>query len=475
MGGFFGSISKHGSCVTDLFYGTDYNSHLGTRRAGMATYTPGKGMTRSIHNIEGAYFRTKFESGLSKFEGAVSGIGVISDTDAQPIIVNSHLGRFAIATVARLDNMEELERMMLEKNHHFTELSSGKTNQTELIATLICEGRTLEEGVKIMFDHVKGSCSLLILTEECIYAVRDRLGRTPVIIGKKDGAYAVSSETNAFPNLGYDVDYYLGPDEIVKITADGYAQVKKPGEKMQVCSFFWVYFGFPCCDYEAINVDVVRNALGEALGRADAAAGEEPADFVCGIPDSGIGHAIGYAIGRGIPYKRGILKYTPTWPRSFMPANQASRNLVAKMKLLPNRQMLEGKRVVFLDDSIVRGTQLRGNVEMMYKYGAKEVHMRIACPPLVYGCRFLNFSATQSDLELITRSLIEKYEGRHDKNLAEYVDPTSEKHARMVDDIRKHFNLTSLKFNTVDNLIKAIGLPKERVCTHCFDGSSYFK
>ena len=475
MGGFFGSISKHGSCVTDLFYGTDYNSHLGTRRAGMATYTPGKGMTRSIHNIEGAYFRTKFESGLSKFEGAVSGIGVISDTDAQPIIVNSHLGRFAIATVARLDNMEELERMMLEKNHHFTELSSGKTNQTELIATLICEGRTLEEGVKIMFDHVKGSCSLLILTEECIYAVRDRLGRTPVIIGKKDGAYAVSSETNAFPNLGYDIDYYLGPDEIVKITADGYTQVKKPGEKMQVCSFFWVYFGFPCCDYEGINVDVVRNALGEALGRADAAAGEEPADFVCGIPDSGIGHAIGYAIGRGIPYKRGILKYTPTWPRSFMPANQASRNLVAKMKLLPNRQMLEGKRVVFLDDSIVRGTQLRGNVEMMYKYGAKEVHMRIACPPLVYGCRFLNFSATQSDLELITRSLIEKYEGRHDKNLAEYVDPTSEKHARMVDDIRKHFNLTSLKFNTVDNLIKAIGLPKERVCTHCFDGSSYFK
>ncbi|MBP5318513.1 MAG: amidophosphoribosyltransferase [Paludibacteraceae bacterium] len=470
MGGFFGTIANK-SCVADLFYGTDYNSHLGTKRAGMATFSKEKGMTRSIHNIEGAYFRSKFEAGLGKFEGATSGIGIISDTDAQPIIVNSHLGRFAIVTVARLDNMAELEQEMLAKNHHFTELSSGKTNQTELIATLICEGKTIEEGVQIMFDKIKGSCSLLLLTENGIYAVRDKLGRTPVIIGKKDGAYAVSSESNAFPNLDYEIDYYVGPGEIVLLNADGWKQIRKPGDKMQVCSFFWVYFGFPCCDYEGINVDIVRNALGEALGKADT---DTEADFVCGVPDSGVGHAIGYAIGRGIPYKRGILKYTPTWPRSFTPSQQVVRNLVAKMKLLPNKQMLEGKRVVFLDDSIVRGTQLRGNVDMVYKYGAKEVHMRIACPPLIYSCRYLNFSATQNDLELITRSLIEKYEGQHDKNLQDYVDPNSEKHKRMVDDIRKHFGLTTLKFNTVEALVKAIGLPKEKICTHCFDGSSYF-
>ncbi|MCQ2369596.1 MAG: amidophosphoribosyltransferase, partial [Paludibacteraceae bacterium] len=280
-------------------------------------------------------------------------------------------------------------------------------------------------------------------------------------------------EPNAFPNLDYNIDYFVGPGEIVKLTADGWTQLRKPGDKMQVCSFFWVYFGFPCCDYEGVNVDIVRNSLGEALGRRDAENGEKY-DFACGIPDSGIGHAIGYAIGSGIPYKRGILKYTPTWPRSFTPSKQEMRNLVAKMKLLPNRQMLTGKSVVFLDDSIVRGTQLKGNVKMMYEYGAKEVHMRIACPPLIYSCRYLNFSATQNDLELVTRYYIEKYEGRNDANLQEYVDPNSEKHARLVEDIRKRFNLTSLKFNTVDALIKAIGLPKDRVCTHCFDGSSYF-
>lgn len=472
MGGFFGTIAKQ-SCVADLFYGTDYNSHLGTRRAGMATYSAEKGMTRSIHNIEGAYFRSKFEDGLNKFEGATSGIGVISDTDAQPIIVNSHLGRFAIVTVARIDNMDEVEQQLLASNHHFTELSSGKTNQTELIATLICDGKTIEDGIQHLFDTIKGSCSLLILAEDGIYSVRDKLGRTPIIIGKKDGAFAVTSEPNAFPNLDFQIDYFQRPGEIIKISADGWKQLRPGGDKMQVCSFFWVYFGFPCCDYEGINVDVVRNALGEALGKADKAE-KADFDFVCGIPDSGIGHAIGYAIGSGIPYKRGILKYTPTWPRSFTPANQSMRNLVAKMKLLPNRQMLEGKKVVFLDDSIVRGTQLRGNVEMMYAYGAKEIHMRIACPPLIYSCRYLNFSATQNDLELVTRYYIQQYEGQHDKNLQEYVDPNSAKHARLVEDIRKRFNLTSLKFNTVDALVEAIGLPKEKICTHCFDGSSYF-
>lgn len=472
MGGFFGTISKS-DCVADLFYGTDYNSHLGTKRAGMATYSEQNGMTRSIHNIEGAYFRSKFEDGLSKFEGATSGIGVISDTDAQPIIVNSHLGRFAIVTVARVDNIAELEQQQLDKGIHFTELSSGKTNQTELIATLICEGKTIEEGIENMYNKVKGSCSLLLLTENGIIAVRDKLGRTPVVIGKKENAMAVTVEPNSFPNLGFQIEYFVGPGEIVKITSEGWTRLRKPNSKMQICSFFWVYFGFPCCDYEGINVDIVRNTLGQTLGQDDKENGEVY-DFVCGIPDSGIGHAIGYSIGAGIPYKRAILKYTPTWPRSFTPSKQSMRDLVAKMKLLPNHQMIDGKRVVFLDDSIVRGTQLKGNVQMMYNYGAKEVHMRIACPPLIYSCRYLNFSATQNDLELITRYYIQQYEGAHDKNLEEYVDPTSEKHARLVEDIRKRFNLTSLKFNTVENLVKAIGLPKECICTHCFDGTSYF-
>lgn len=470
MGGFFGAISKK-NCLSDVFYGTDYNSHLGTRRAGMATYSPEYGMKRTIHNIEGAYFRSKFEDGLPKFGEPTSGIGVISDTDAQPVIIQSHLGRMAIVTVARIDNFDEIEQYLLNNKHHFTEFSGGKTNQTEMIAILISEGKTLEDGVKHMFEKIKGSCSLLILHEDgTIYAVRDKLGRTPIILGKKEGAVAVSSESSAFHNLGYDLDYFVGPGEIVKLTADGWTQVCPAGDKMQICSFFWVYFGFPSCDYEGINVDTVRCAMGEELGKND----DTEADFVCGIPDSGIGHAIGYAIGRKIPYKRGILKYTPTWPRSFTPAHQSMRSLVAKMKLLPNRQMLEGQRVVFLDDSIVRGTQLKGNSQMMFNCGAKEIHMRIACPPMIYSCRYLNFSSTQNDLELITRSIIEQLEGSHDKNLHEYVDPASPKYQQMVEIMRQRFGMTSLKFNTVEDLIKAIGLPKEKVCTHCFDGSSYY-
>lgn len=468
MGGFFGSISKT-DCTTDLFYGTDYNSHLGTKRAGMATYSKTNGFRRSIHNIENTYFRTKFEASLPKLSGE-SGIGVISDTDAQPIAINSHLGRFALVTVARLDNLKELEEEMLQKNLHFAELSSGNTNQTELVAMLICEKKDFVSGIENVYNKVKGSCSLLILTENGIIVARDKLGRTPVTVAKKDGAYAVSSEPTAFHNLGYHIDKFVGPGEILQLTADGYTQLRKPNDKMQVCSFLWVYFGFPSSDYEGINVDKVRCALGQKVAQNDAI----EADFVCGIPDSGIGHAIGYAIEKGIPYKRGIVKYTPTWPRSFMPANQATRNLVAKMKLIPNRQMLEGQRVVFCDDSIVRGTQLRGNVAEMFECGAKEIHMRIACPPLIYSCRFLNFSASQKDTELITRSLIEKYEGRHDKNLDEYVDDTSEKHKKMVDEIRDRFGLTSLKFNTVQELVDAIGIPKEKLCTHCFDGSSTF-
>lgn len=468
MGGFFGTISKK-SCKADLFYGTDYNSHLGTKRAGMATYDEEKGFIRSIHNLESSYFRTKFESELGKFTGN-SGIGVISDTDPQPIIINSRLGRFAIVTVAKICNMEELERDLLENNMHFAEASSGRINQTELVALLILQGGTFVEGIENVYRSIKGSCSMLILTENGIIAARDRLGRTPIVIGKKDGAYAASSESTCFPNLDYEIDRYVGPGEILRITADGIEQLRKPEEEMQICSFLWVYYGFPTSCYEGRNVEVVRFACGQAMGRTD----DSDVDCACGIPDSGVGMALGYADGMKVPYHRAVSKYTPTWPRSFTPSDQSMRSLVAKMKLIPNRAMLEGKRLLFCDDSIVRGTQLRDNVKVLYEYGAKEVHIRIACPPLIYGCPFIGFTASKSDLELITRRIIKELEGDENKNLEKYATAGSQEYCRMVEVIRERFGLTSLKFNTVDNLVKAIGLPKCKICTHCFDGSSHF-
>lgn len=468
MGGFFGTISKK-SCKADLFYGTDYNSHLGTKRAGMATYDEEKGFIRSIHNLESSYFRTKFESELGKFTGN-SGIGVISDTDPQPIIINSRLGRFAIVTVAKICNMEELERDLLENNMHFAEASSGRINQTELVALLILQGATFVEGIENVYRRIKGSCSMLILTENGIIAARDRLGRTPIVIGKKDGAYAASSESTCFPNLDYEIDRYVGPGEILRITADGIEQLRKPEEEMQICSFLWVYYGFPTSCYEGRNVEVVRFACGQAMGRTD----DSDVDCACGIPDSGVGMALGYADGMKVPYHRAVSKYTPTWPRSFTPSDQSMRSLVAKMKLIPNRAMLEGKRLLFCDDSIVRGTQLRDNVKVLYEYGAKEVHIRIACPPLIYGCPFIGFTASKSDLELITRRIIKELEGDENKNLEKYATAGSQEYCRMVEVIRERFGLTSLKFNTVDNLVKAIGLPKCKICTHCFDGSSHF-
>lgn len=468
MGGFFGTISKK-SCKADLFYGTDYNSHLGTKRAGMATYDEEKGFIRSIHNLESSYFRTKFESELGKFTGN-SGIGVISDTDPQPIIINSRLGRFAIVTVAKICNMDELEKELLESNMHFAEATSGKINQTELVALLILQGTTFVEGIENVYRSIKGSCSMLILTEDGIIAARDRLGRTPIVIGKKDGAYAASSESTCFPNLDYEIDRYVGPGEILRITADGIEQLRKPEEEMQICSFLWVYYGFPTSCYEGMNVEAVRFACGQAMGRTD----DSDVDCACGIPDSGVGMALGYADGMKVPYHRAVSKYTPTWPRSFTPSDQSMRSLVAKMKLIPNRAMLEGKRLLFCDDSIVRGTQLRDNVKVLYEYGAKEVHIRIACPPLIYGCPFIGFTASKSDLELITRRIIKELEGDENKNLEKYATAGSAEYCRMVDVIRERFGLTSLKFNTVDNLVKAIGLPKCKICTHCFDGSSHF-
>ena len=468
MGGFFGTISKS-ECKTDLFYGTDYNSHLGTRRAGMATYAPERGFIRKIHSLESTYFRTKFESELPSFEGK-SGIGVISDTDPQPIIFNSHLGKFAIVTVAKIANIDELEKRMLDANHHFVEMSSGRVNQTELVALLITEGSSFVEGIENVYNSIKGSCSMLLLTENGIIAARDKLGRTPIVIGKKEGAYAASSESTSFPNLDYEIDRFLGPGEIVRLTADGVEQLRKPNEDMQVCSFLWVYYGFPTSTYEGVNVEHVRFESGLAMGKTD----KSDVDCACGIPDSGVGMALGYAEGKGVPYHRAISKYTPTWPRSFTPSDQSMRSLVAKMKLIPNRDMLEGKRLLFCDDSIVRGTQLRDNVKVLYDYGAKEVHMRIACPPLIYGCPFIGFTSSKSDMELITRRIIEKFEGDANKNLDKYATTDSPEYKRMVEEIRSRFGLTSLRFNTIETLIKAIGLPKCKVCTHCFDGSSHF-
>ncbi len=469
MGGIFGTISKK-SCVADLFYGTDYNSHLGTRRGGMAAFEREKGFVRSIHNLENAYFRSKFEPSLGKFDGCTAGIGAISDTDAQPLVMNSHLGSFAICTVAKIVNLDELSRKLLEKNMHFAEMSSGKTNSTELVALLLIQGKTFRDGIENVFRHIKGSCSMLILTDNGIICARDSWGRTPLVIGKKDGAYAVSSESTSFPNLDYEIEYNVGSGEIVKITADGMEQIRPANKKMQICSFLWVYYGFPTSTYEGRNVEEARFANGYSLAKVD----DVDIDCVSGIPDSGTGMAMGYAAGKCVPYQRCIAKYTPTWPRSFTPANQAMRSLVAKMKLIPNKAMLKGKRVLFCDDSIVRGTQLRDNVKVLFDAGLKECHMRIACPPLVYGCPFINFTSSKSDMELITRRIIESFEGDANKDLDKYATTDSPQYQRMVEAIRKQLGLTSLKFNTIEQLIEAIGLPKCQVCTHCFDGSSAY-
>lgn len=468
MGGFFGTALKR-DCVTDLYYGTDYNSHLGTKRGGMATYDPTKGFVRSIHSLENTYFRTKFESVLPRFKGNI-GIGVISDNDSQPIVVNSHLGKFAIVTVAKLQNIDELEKEMLDKHIHFAETSSGNTNPTELVATLINEGDDFAEGIRFAQDKIKGSCSMVLLTPDGLIAARDKLGRTPIVIGKKEDGYAVTSETTAFPNLDYEVVRDLGPGEIVKITSDGITVLKEPLPEMQICSFLWVYYGFPVSTYENRNVDEVRYTSGELMGKRD----DSDVDCVCGIPDSGVGMAFGYSNGKGVPYRRCVAKYTPTWPRSFTPSDQSMRDLVARMKLIPNRHMLKDKRVVFCDDSIVRGTQLKDNVKMLYDYGAKEVHIRIACPPLIYGCPFIGFTSSKSDMELMTRRIIAELEGDPNKNLEAYAKTGSPEYNALVQKMAEKFGLDSLKFSTIEELIKAIGLPKCRVCTHCFDGSSHF-
>lgn len=467
MSGVFGVISKE-DCVNDLFFGTDYHSHLGTKRGGLAVRNA-DGFKKEIHNIENAQFKSKFEDDIQKFHGN-SGIGVISDHEAQPLVIRSHLGTFAIVTVGVINNAAELvnENFGFKRNH-FSEMSSGEVNPTELVATLISSGDTFEKGISYAQEVIEGSCSLLLLTENGIYAARDRLGRTPLIIGKRSGAYAVASETCSFPNLDYEVVRDLGPGEIVFMTADGIEQKKTPGEEMQICTFLWVYYGYPASSYEGINAELSRNRCGAALARADKAAGELM-DFVAGIPDSGIGHGIGYAYESGIPYIRPFVKYTPTWPRSFMPQDQTRRELVARMKLIPIVDMIKGKRVVFCEDSIVRGTQLRDTIQRLYSNGMKEAHMRPACPPLVYKCKFLNFSRSKSEMDLACRWAI-KDMGDEAPDLKEYTTAGSAKYNAMIERIRKKLNLTSLRYQTLDDLIAAIGLPKEKLCTYCWDGA----
>ncbi len=467
MSGFFGAISQT-SCVSPVFYGTDYHSHLGTKRAGLAFYNSEEGFQRAIHSLEDGYFRTKFENDLVNFSGN-AGIGVISDTEAQPIAANSHLGKFAISTVSKILNANELEEEFLQNHRTFSETSQGSVNPTELVAMLIADKEDYVSGIENVFKKIKGSCSILILTENSIIAARDYLGRTPVVIGKNGNGFAVASETSAFPNLDYEIEKYLGPGEIVRITADGYEQLRKPGKKMQVCSFLWVYYGYPPSYYEGINVDEVRYRCGAAIARKD----NVEADFVAGIPDSGIGHAIGYSNEKKIPYMRPYAKYTPTWPRSFMPQNQVTRELVAKMKLIPNPAIIKGRRGVFLDDSIVRGTQLRDNTRDLYNEGIKEVHMRIACPPLTYPCEYLNFSRSRQALELATHKAIKELVGDGEADMTKYSNPDTEEYKLMVEEIRKNLGLTSLQFQTLPDLVEAIGLPKEDLCTHCWDGSSY--
>lgn len=467
MGGFFGVASKE-ACNLDLFYGTDYHSHLGTRRGGMATYGS-DGWKRAIHNIENSPFRTKFEKDVDTMKGNI-GIGCISDYDPQPILIQSHLGCFGITTVGKINNADQLIRNLYENGHtHFQSMTNGQINSTELVAALICKKDSFVEGIRYVQSVVEGSMTLLLLTENGIYATRDLLGRTPVVIGKKENAYCVSFESFAYINLGYTDYKELGPGEIVYVTPESVETVSPACEKMRICSFLWVYYGYPTSSYEGVGVEEMRYNCGKLLAQRDDHSID--VDIVAGVPDSGIAHAIGYANESGIPYARPFIKYTPTWPRSFMPTTQSQRNLIARMKLIPVHSLIEDRSLLLIDDSIVRGTQLRETTEFLYQSGAKEVHVRPACPPLLYGCKYLNFSRSKSDLDLITRRIIREWEGDNDVNvLSEYADPNSDRYAAMLEEIRKRQNFTSLRYHRLDDLIKSIGIDACQVCTYCFNG-----
>ena len=468
MGGLFGVATK-GDCILDLFYGTDYHSHLGTRRGGLVVQKE-HGFKRNIHDITNSPFRTKFEDDLHKLSGPI-GIGVISDNEDQPLLIGSHHGRYALITVGNIQNIEELVTMVLkERRTHFSELSGNEVNPTELVAALIDREATIVDGIRAAQELIVGSCSMLLLTKNEIYAARDRLGRTPIVTGFKNGCRAVALESCSLPNLGYTLDRNLGPGEIVRITPDGIESVAPAGEQMQICSFMWIYYGYPASSYEQINTEMARNRCGAALARAD----NVKVDMVSGIPDSGIGHAIGYAEESGTPYRRPFVKYTPTWPRSFMPQDQKVHDLVAKMKLIPVAEMIDGKRLLFCEDSIVRGTQLGDIIKRLFDYGAVELHMRPACPPLAFSCKFLNFSRSKSEMDLAARKAIKNIEGDAEKHLDEYVDPSTSRYAEMIDWIGKSLGLTSLQYQKLPDMIEAIGLPREKLCTYCWSGEDLY-
>jgi len=463
MGGLFG-IFSNSDCVQDVFYGTDYHSHLGTKRGGMAIKNAG-GFQRFIKDITTSQFRSKFDRDVKKMHGN-KGIGVISDYEDQPLIISSRLGVFAISTVGKINNIKELASDALQNGTHFSEMHGGEINPTEMVATIISKEKTFEEGIQKVQNMIDGSCTMLILTDKGIYAARDKYGRTPLVIGQKQGSYAIAMESCAFPNLGFEIVQYMGPGEILFINEEGVKQVVPPSERLQICSFLWVYYGYPASNYEGINVETVRYKCGAYLRKED----DIEIDLVAGIPDSGTAHGLGYANEAQISYMRPFVKYTPTWPRSFMPQEQSIRDTVAKMKLIPIKELITGKRLLFCEDSIVRGTQLRRQVERLFESGAREVHMRPACPPLVYGCKFLNFSRSRSELDLAGRWAIKELIGRDLENPAEYTNPDSDNYKAMVNVIREKLHLTTLKYQRLENLIKAIGLPKEKLCTYCWDG-----
>lgn len=469
MGGIFGVASKQ-SCTLDLFFGVDYHSHLGTKRGGMAVYGE-QGFTRSIHNIENTPFRTKFDGDLDELEGNI-GIGCISDNEPQPLLIQSHLGSYAITTVGKINNMDELVADAYRNGHiHFMEMSHGRINATELVAAIVNQKPTLVEGLLYAQEKIEGSMSILILTPEGIYASRDRYGRTPIVIGKKEGAHCVSFESFAYINLGYTDYKELGPGEIDFITPESVEMLSAPREEMKICSFLWVYYGYPTSSYEGINVEQMRYECGRLLAKRDQDGDTNP-DIVAGVPDSGIAHAVGYANESKIPFARPFIKYTPTWPRSFMPTNQGQRNLIARMKLIPVDALIRGKSLLLIDDSIVRGTQLGETTEFLYQSGAKEVHIRPACPPLMFGCPYLNFSRSSSELDLITRRIIRDREGDDvsEEVLLDYANPDSQNYKEMVEEIRKRLNFTTLRFHRLDDLVESIGLSPCKLCTYCWSG-----
>ncbi|MBQ2708233.1 MAG: amidophosphoribosyltransferase [Clostridia bacterium] len=469
MGGLFGVVSKR-DCVFDLFFGTDYHSHLGTRRGGMAVWGEG-GFERSIHNIENSPFRTKFDADVNDMHGNL-GIGCISDSEPQPLIVRSHLGNFAITTVGRINNTDALIRLCFDKGHtHFLEMSGGDVNPTELVAALINQKDSIEEGIRYAQELIDGSMTMLVLTPKGLYAARDRLGRTPIAIGKKDDGFCASFESFAYLNLGYTHYMELGPAEIVYLTAESCETVSEPQEEMRICTFLWIYYGYTTSNYEGVNVETMRYRCGAALARRDA--GKVKPDIVAGVPDSGTAHAIGYANASGTPFARPFIKYTPTWPRSFMPTMQEQRNLIAKMKLIPIDSLIRDKELLLIDDSIVRGTQLRETTEFLYQSGAKGVHIRTACPPLLYVCKYLNFSRSKSEMDLITRRVILRLEGSEEKmkeKLPLYGDPTTPEYERMVEEIGRELGFTTLQYHRLDDMLDSVGIPACKLCTYCWNG-----